>query len=75
MRLLYIAFLFSLFIGLSIIWINIIDKLLENMSKISIGFCIPIPIILILWYLLSSLIFKTIDKEVRRIKLDKLNNK
>lgn len=71
MRLLLITFYISLFLGLSFIWIEIILKLIDEMNKIHVGFCIPIPIVLMLWYLSAGLIFKGINRQIKIIKFSK----
>lgn len=71
MRLLYITFLFSLFLGLSFIYLEIILKLVDEMNKVHIGFCMFIPIMLMVWYLSAGLIFRTINRQFKIIKFSK----
>lgn len=71
MRLLLITFYISLFLGLSFIWIEVILKLIDEMIKVHVGFCIPIPIILILWYLFTGLIFKEVNRQIKIIRFSK----
>jgi hypothetical protein len=44
------------------------------MNKVHLIFCIFIPIVLIIWYLMSGLCFTAINQQFKKIKLNKLNN-
>lgn len=73
MRSLYIAILFLFFVALSIVWVEVIMKLIYNMNEVHIIFCMFIPIVLIIWYICSGLIFTSINQQFKKIRYKKRN--